>query len=166
MPIDNRAGLDISRFLQNQRHERFHAFVIHGKPFSGKTRFALKLAELLPGVAYLDLLTHVVADPQLSEQIDLFTPADLKKLILAHARDTSASVLLVDEIDFLIPIWGDLSGFQRLVAKLSQAETPAVIGFILQTTSPLEGWSLTSQNTGQSRILRLGDIQDVKPISP
>lgn len=151
--------VDIRRFIEAQNRERYKAFVVHGAPLTGKSTFARKLATKVEGGVYWDVLAHVAADPQLSSTVDLLDAPSLRDMTVAHANETGAKLLLVDEIDFLVYIWGgDLTELKYAVEKLSTAQSPTVIGIILQTHPDLEAWSLTNRNTSQSRILRLEEI--------
>ncbi len=141
MPINDVARIDIRQFLQRQLGERYKTFVIHGPPLASKTKFARKLAEVIPGGVYLDMLRYVSERPELAQQV-------------------GARLLLVDELDFLVPIWGDdLTEFKHMVRSLSIAQTPAVIGFILQTRFELEEWNLPNGANNQNRILHIENIQ-------
>ncbi len=152
--------LDMPTFLEAQRHERYRAFVVHGSPTQGKTAFARKLVELLGG-AYVDVLETVAGSRELSERVDTLSPNFLKEIALERAKQ-GANLVMLDEFDFLLPIWGsEQSRLFEIVRKLSVTETQAVVGFVMQTTPVLE--SLTLQNSaGQSRILRLDEIRGLK----
>ena len=148
----------IRQFLEQQRGERYRAFIIHGPPLSGKTTFARKLATTVPGCVYLDVLKYVTERPELAEKVDIIDAAALRKMVIASAAETGAKVLLVDEIDFLVHVWGtDLAEFKQVVKSLSATQTPAIIGFVLQTRHDLEAWNLLN-NANQSRILHIEDI--------
>ena len=152
--------LDMHAFLEAQRHERYRAFIVHGPPGKGKTAFARKMAALTNG-AYIDVLATVAGTPALEAEVDILDVGFLKRLAL-DAVKTGASVVLLDEFDFLLPIWGgDLSPLVEFVRKLSVTETQAIIGFVMQTTPVLETFVLAS-SAGQSRILRLDEIKGLK----
>ncbi len=157
-------SLDIRQFLQRQQGERYKAFVIHGPPLASKTKFARKLAEISPGGVYLDVLRYVIERPELAQQIDMIDVTALQRLVILYAINTGARLLLVDELDFLIPIWSDdLTEFKYMVRSLSVAQTPAVIGFILQTRYELEEWNLPNGANNQNRILHIENIQALQP---
>lgn len=158
MSINDTQRINIRIFLEQQRQERYRAFVIHGSPLKGKTTFAHNLAKMIPGGVYLDMLKYVIDRPELTQQVDILDTARLCDIILTHAKETSAKLLLVDEIDFLVHIWGsDLTEFKHMVKSLSKSLTPTIVGFFLQTQSDLEEWVLLGQ-AQQNRILQIEDI--------
>ncbi len=164
MSVNDVARIDILQFLQQQQGERYKAFVIHGPPLASKTKFARKLAEVIPNGAYLDMLRYVTERSELAQQVDMIDVASLQRLVITYAADKGARLLLVDELDFLVPVWGDdLTEFKHMVRSLSVAQTPAVIGFILQTRYELEEWNLPNGANNQNRILHLENIQALQP---
>lgn len=164
MSVNDVARIDIRQFLRRQQGERYKAFIIHGPPLSSKTKFARKLAEVIPGGVYLDMLRYVTERPELAQQVDTIDVAVLQRLVITYAAATSAQVLLVDELDFLVPVWGDdLTEFKHMIRSLSVAQTPTTIGFILQTRYELEEWKLPNGANNQNRILHIGNIQALQP---
>jgi hypothetical protein len=165
MLTDSPPLLDIMAFLEAQRRERFRAFVIHGPPLAGKTRFARKLAETTGGI-YLDVLAYVTNCPDLAQKVDLLDVPFLKRLSLAvappeeHQEAGIAPLVVVDEFDFLVPIWGDLEPFIEMVRKLSLTETRGVMAFVLQSRPSLDGLSMPI-TSGRNRVLRLEEIQNL-----
>lgn len=164
MSVNDVARIDIRQFLRRQQGERYKTFVIHGPPLASKTKFARKLAKVIPGGVYLDLLRYVTERPELAQQVDMIDVAALQHLVITYAANTGARVLLVDELDFLIPVWGDdLTEFKHMVGSLSVAQTPTIIGFILQTRYELEEWMLPNGANNQNRILHIENIQALQP---
>ncbi len=158
MQTGNPPRIHIRQFLEQQRGERYQAFVIHGPPYCGKTAFACQLTATTPGVIYLDVLKHVAACSELAQRIDLIDPHQLGRMAVTYAVQTKAQVLLVDEIDFLIYTWEEgLPAFQRMVEAISVTQTTAIIGFILHTQHALETWFLPN-TVGQNRVLHIEDI--------
>ena len=164
MSVNDVARIDIRQFLRRQQGERYKAFVIHGPPLASKTKFAHKLAEVIPGGVYLDMLRYVTERPELAQQVDMFDAAALQRLVITYSANTGAQLLLVDELDFLVPVWGDdLTEFKHMVRSLFVAQTPAIVGFILQTRYELEEWKLPNGANNQNRILQIENIQALQP---
>ena len=152
--------LDMHAFLEAQRHERYRACIVHGPPDKGKTAFARKLVDATNG-AYIDVLAKVAGAPELAAQVDILDAGFLKRLAL-EAAGQGTNVVMVDEFDFLLPLWGgDLLPLVEIVRKLSVTETQAIFVFVMQTTPALETFVLES-SAGQSRILRLDEIKGLK----
>lgn len=161
MPAADNPLLDIRAYIAAQHKERYKAFVIHSPPEKDaeRRRFAARLAALEGGV-YVDMLDKVAADSLLSETVDLLDTDFLRQVAL-DAASSGAGVVVVDEFDFLLPVWGnDLSGLQQMVATLSRTDTPCVIVFAMQTRPLLETWQLTNDQ-GQIRVLPLSAIQNL-----
>lgn len=147
----------MSAFLKLQRGERYRAFLVHGPPHCGKSTFARKLASQAGGT-YLDVLTTVATNPELAAEVDLLDAARLKRLAL-DAAPQEAGLVLVDEFDFLLPLWGgDLSPLMEIVRKVSPPETQAILGFFMRTMPIFESLGLHNR-AGQNRVLRLDEIQ-------
>lgn len=158
--------VDMLRLIAAQRRERYRALVVHGPPLTGKSEFARRLAASIPGAHYLDLLAHFAGDPDLADQVDVFDAATLRDLTVAYARDREATCLVVDDPDFLVHAWnGNLTEFQTVVSKLSAAQSPAVIVFVMQTQPALENWGLLN-SARDRRTLRLEEIAPLPPAQP
>ena len=159
MGIANSSLIDFQAFLTQQKAERYRAFLVHDLPREGKTAFAHHLAALCEQAVYLDVLQYIAMEPELARRVDTLDIPRFQSLILSVAAHRHAHLLLVDEFDFLLPIWGEsLPAFFHMVEKLSNRQTDAIIGFFLQTHPMMEHWSLFN-NARQPRILTLKDIQ-------
>jgi hypothetical protein len=159
MSAVNAAGVDMRAFVKALRGERYRSFLLHDAPLRGKSAFARKLADLEGGV-YLDVLGLVADSPNLRSRVDTLDSGLLKSLALQAAGER-VPLVIVDEFDFLLPVWGgEIAQVLEIVRKLSVAETPAVVGFVMQTLPALEQANLTTPS-GKSRILTL---EDVKPL--
>jgi hypothetical protein len=159
MPAVNAAGVDMREFVKTLRGERYRSFILHDAPLRGKSEFARRLAQLEGGV-YLDVLGLVADSPDLCSRVDTLDSGLLKSLALQAAGE-HVPLVVVDEFDFLLPVWGGETGpVIEIVRKLSVVETPTVVGFVMQTLPALEQASLTTPS-GMSRILTL---EDVKPL--
>ena len=76
-----------------------------------------------------------------------------------EAATPGTDVVLVDEFDFLVPVWGgDVSGLLEMVRKLSVSETQTTIGFVMKTVPAVEAFTLRDR-AGNRRILRWDEIQ-------
>ncbi|HEU5374049.1 MAG TPA: hypothetical protein VFV38_01290 [Ktedonobacteraceae bacterium] len=156
--------VDMRRFLQTQFKERYRTFVVYAPPQKGKTRLACQLAETISGGVYLDFLVYVTEHPELARQVDILDVASVQNIVINYAVEKRAKLLLVDELDFLIHTWEpDLTAFKHMIARgLSMAQTPATIGFFVQTHPALEKWSEERSllNTlNQNRILPIETVQ-------
>ena len=150
--------VDMLHLIAAQRRERYRALVVHGPPLTGKSEFARRLVASVSDAHYLDLLAHFARDPGLAGQVDVFDAAALRDLAVAYAHDREAACLVVDDLDFLVHAWnGNLTEFQTVISRLSAAQSPAVIVFVLQTQPALESWELLN-SAHDCRTLRLEDI--------
>jgi GTPase SAR1 family protein len=149
--------IDIVAFLQAQRGEREPAILVHGPPLAGKSTFARRLAEK-EGMATLDLLEHFARNARLAGEIDQADPARLRRLILDYADTTDASILLVDEVDFLLRVWGDnLVPFREMVRRLRHPTRAVAFAIFVQTRPELDTWSLVTA-ARRSRVLRFEEV--------
>lgn len=147
--------LDIRTFVSTMRGERFSSFVIHGTPL-GKSTFARRLAETESGL-YVDVLARVAEDKELSKKVDILDEAWLEELAREVAK-SGASLLVLDEWEFLIPVWGsDITPFLQRLARL---HLPCVVAWVLTTRPKLEEANLQRAD-GVSRVLKLEEIQAI-----
>jgi len=152
--------IDLQQYVAAWRGERYRTFVLHGAPLSGKSEYARALTEIVPGGLYLDMLTIVAGSPELSNKVDLLDPLALRDLVLKEAETHHSSLVMVDDLDFLVAIWGDLVAFRQMVATLAYTRAPAIIGFVLQSYPELENWQLLDSQ-GRSRIIRLNEVHSL-----
>lgn len=148
--------IDLVAFLRSLRSERQPSLLVHGPPLCGKSSFARKLAEK-NGWGYLDVLAMVAIRPELSTQVDRFDIPALRKLLLEQAK---ADVLVVDELDFLFPLWGDLRPFQEMVRSLVNAERPVGFAFFVQSRPEWNNWNLLTA----ARQNRVVDFEKIKSL--
>ena len=156
MPAANATLLDIHSFIAQQRAERYRAFVIHGPPLKGKSTFARRLAESEGGV-YLDILSLVHEDTELSKSVDTLDAAWLEGQVRA-AITGGANFVVVDEFDFLWPIWGN--DIEPLLYRIERfyVEAPAVVVWVMPTHRALNDTVMPRAN-GVSRVLPLEGIK-------
>ena len=134
--------LDLPAFLRSLRGERRTAMLIHGAPLCGKSRFARQLVEKMDG-GYLDTLEALSRRPDLSPAIDQFDPAALRQLALEFAESNPKDVIVIDEFDFLFPLWGgDLSPFQNMLHELYNPRRATAFVFFAQSRPEWEAWQL------------------------
>jgi hypothetical protein len=151
-----------AKYLEQQSHEDRQAFIIHYPALSGKTQFIKKASQVLPGIHYLDLLEHVLADSKLSSlgRIDINEFMDLILEIDKSLPDQTA-VLVIDQGDFVFNTW-DADEKQEFLHWLRvPLRTPSVakrtIVFVIQTDGVLSSGTL-SNTLNQSRILALNEF--------
>ena len=150
------APIDFSRFLTHQAQEKYKPFIIHGPGLCGKTRFAKLAVERLTGLAYLDVLDNLNNHSELP-RIDLFKPADLRKLLLEFPGPES--VVLVDNLDFLLNTWlaADKRAFWDLVDHDLGGVAKTFV-FIIQDDPELTGRPMLNTRK-ESRVLALAEIE-------
>jgi hypothetical protein len=148
---------DLPVFLQSMRGERQTTVIVYGLPFCGKSKFARALAES-KGWDYLDVMSVLSEQSETARKIDQIDISDLKQLILSQTGN--AEVVLVDELDFLFPLWGDLQPFKEMVRTLHNSARPVVYAFFLQTRHDWDDWNLFTAGH-QSRIFT---FETIKPL--
>ena len=155
MPAVNSELIDIRRFIAEQRAERFRAFIVHGAPLSGKSRFMREVAKREDGV-YMDVLSLIHDDIALSQRVDTLDAAWLEGRVRA-AIDEGATFVVVDDFDFLWPIWCD--DIAPLLHRIERFYTPspAVVTWVMPSHRVLDSAVIT-RATGASRVLRLNEI--------
>jgi hypothetical protein len=121
----------------------------------GKTRLARRMVAVLDAHIF-DLQTHFTADADLRARIDRYRPRDLEHLLLA--LNTPASLVAVDNIDFLLNTWTPRhkKEFVGMVERRLRAPgvTEKIFAFFIQT-GPLIARHTLTNTKGQFRILPL-----------
>lgn len=145
--------LKLPDYIATQATESYRAFIIHGPAMSGKTRLARRMADALDAYV-LDLQAHFVAHPDLCARIDRYRPRDLERLLLA--LDGPESLVVVDNVDFLINTWSPRHK-REFVAMIdrrlrSPRDTDKTIVFLIQTDPVIVRHELINTQ-GQPRIL-------------
>lgn len=153
-PVDQET-VDLPVFLESMRGERQPTVVVHGPPLCGKSKFAQTLASS-KGWAYLDVMALLSAQSEVSRKIDQMDVSSLEERIITQAEN--ANVVLVDEVDFLFPLWGDLQPFKEMVRALLNPARPVVYVFFLQTRHDWDDWKLFTASH-QSRIFAFDTIK-------
>ena len=152
--------MNIFSFLLSQRAQRYRSFFLLAPAGKGKTKFAWDLAKVKNG-AYIDVLEKVANTPELAKNVDLLNPEFLKTIAL-EAASADVNLVIIDEFDFLLPVWGqDTSKLIEMVRKLSVVDTDSVICFVMRTIPALEKLQLVNTR-GESRTLHLNQIDPLK----
>lgn len=149
--------VDLPAFLRASRGERQPTVVVLGPPMCGKSNFARALAAN-NGWRYLDVLTTLSDREDIVKKIDQLDVSTLRQHILDHLENSE--VILVDELDFLIPIWGDTKPFKEMVRTLTDPTHSVVFAFFLQTSHDWDDWNLLTASH-QSRIFT---FESIKPL--
>jgi len=144
---------DLRQYLTTQGQETFRACIIHAPAMSHKTKLARRIRDVL-GAYLLDLQAYFLEHPGLAERIDRFRPNDLEKLLLK--LDTPESIVVVDNIDFLLNTWTKrrLEGFAAMVdlRLKSPGVTDKTFVFMVQSNPVILRHKLKNTR-GQARIL-------------
>ena len=152
--------LDLPAFVRSLRAERRTAMLIHGAPLCGKSKFARQLAEKMDA-GYLDVLATVSSSPELCAEIDQFDVTSLRGLLLEFSTAHPQDVIIIDELDFLFPVWGgDLAPFKNLLYDLYNPRHPAAFVFFAQSRPEWETWQLQTA----SRQNRVVSFENLKPL--
>jgi hypothetical protein len=144
--------IDLPPFIHSLRTERRTAMLVHGAPLCGKSRFARQMVEKLDG-GYLDVLATISQRPDLSAEIDQFDPATLRLLALEFAASNPKDLIVIDELDFLFPIWDrDLQPFQNIIYDLYNPRRATAFVIFAQTRPEWDAWQLETA-ARQSRVI-------------
>lgn len=155
---------DIFGYLTWLGQERYRAFILHAEPHLGAqvSRFVQKVCASVDG-KYFDLLDFFINNPDLSAKVDSFGPANLRDLLVEHARGTN--LLVVDRADFLLDTWRrrERQDFFRMISNQWDGyknDMRAKLIFTLQTSLELESLQITDSQSNP-RVLRLSDFNDI-----
>ena len=154
--------MNFAKYLEQQSHEDRQAFIIHFPALSGKTQFIKKACQAIPGMHYVDLLEHTLADTNLSstERIEVNGFMDLI-LEIDKSLPDQTKALVIDQGDFMFNTW-DADEKQEFLHWLRvPLRTPSVAKrtfiFVIQTDGILSSAKLDNTRS-QSRILALNEF--------
>jgi hypothetical protein len=152
--------LDLPAFLHILRTERRTAMLIHGAPLCGKSTFARQLVDKLDG-GYMNVLETISQRKDLSRQIDEFDPSTFRLLTLEFAKSNPKDIIILDELDFLFPVWGDdLSPFQSMLYELYNPSRATAFVFFAQSRPEWESWVL--ETSGRlSRVVEFANLKSL-----
>ncbi len=144
--------------------ERYRAVILHAIPEKSPlmSRFCQKVCKQTNG-KYLDLLEFFIQSPNLSENIDSFSPEKLRELIIEQSK--GQSLLVIDRVDFLLDTWrkSERQDFFRFINNQWDGfkdGMKAKLMVVLQTSQEIESLKILDSQ-GQSRIFRLNDFNDI-----
>ena len=134
--------------------DRRRCFIITGRPGEGKTRLARQMAVRYGGKR-LDMLATFAADPELTTNVDTFTPRRCKAFLRPHA---TGELVLVDEAEFLWHRWDDAEKLEFLT--IIKTWSKAFFGFFLPADPVVDHFAIPDQD-GQPRIFSLHDLEAI-----
>ena len=150
--------------LVSLEQERYRAVILHAGPeiSPSMTHFCQKVCKQTYG-KYLDLLDFFIQSPNLSENIDSFSPEKLRELLIDQSK--GQSLLVIDRVDFLLDTWrkSERQDFFRFIKNQWDSYKDgmkAKLIVVLQTSQEIESLKILDSQ-GQSRIFRLNDFNDI-----
>ncbi len=150
--------------ISHLEQERYRALIIHAVPEKSPsmTHFCQKVCKQTDG-KYLDLLEFFIQSPNLSENIDSFSPEKLRGLLIDQSE--GQSILVIDRVDFLLDTWRrtERQNFFRFINNQWDSYKDgmkSILVVVLQTSQEIESLQILDSQ-GQSRIFRLNDFNDV-----
>jgi hypothetical protein len=151
--------MNFFEFLNRQKTEDRRAFIVCYKANSGKTAFAKQVAEAHSDVYYLDLQAYALKHPDLLVYFDF---SELENFLLTFNVDES--VILVDNMDFLINTWGhkDKDAFENWlkIQLRSPGMTEKTFVFFMQNDSFLGQMQLLNSR-GEARVIPLNSFESL-----
>jgi len=157
-------GIDIQEYLTKLGQEKFRSIIIHAKPESeAPLRHHVYQIRDKFGGGYLDMLSYFVADPQLSAELDRFTPDQFKTLL--QNKSKGKRLFIVDRSDFLLDTWrkSERQAFYRMIHMQWNSfieSMGATLIFSLQTSNEIESLKI-KDSRGNSRVHRLEEFNEL-----
>lgn len=150
--------------LVSLEQERYRAVILHAGPeiSPSMTHFCQKVCKQTYG-KYLDLLDFFIQSPNLSENIDSFSPEKLRELLIDQSK--GQSLLVIDRVDFLLDTWrkSERQDFFRFINNQWDSYKDgmkAKLVVVFQTSQEIELLKILDSQ-GQSRIFQLNDFNDI-----
>jgi len=157
-------GIDIHEYLTKLGQEKFRSIIIHAKPQSEKflRQYACQIRDKIDG-SYLDVLSFFVADPQLSAELDRFSPDQFKTIL--QNKSKGKRLFIVDRSDFLLDTWrkSERQAFYRMIHMQWNSfidSMGATLIFCLQTSEEIESLKIKDAR-GNSRVHRLEEFNEL-----
>lgn len=148
--------LNLKGFIKEQMQERYKHFIIYGPPLYGKTQLVKKIASDFGGL-YVDLLKDFYDDHKKKENIDTFGPNKL----IDYTRKifSEETVVIVDQMDFLLNTWDDLQ-FREFLVFVDQNQSDACCIFIMHNYRIFErGEPIKVNDKGKSRLINMFNVK-------
>ena len=156
--------INVFDVLDGLKQERYRTFILHSVPEKSPsmTHFCQKVCKQTNG-KYLDLLDFFIQSPNLSENIDSFSPEKLRGLLIDQSK--GQSLLVIDRVDFLLDTWrkSERQDFFRFINNQWDSYKDgmkAKLMIVLQTSQEIEALKILDSH-GQSRIFWLNDFNDI-----
>jgi len=156
--------INVFDVLDGLKQERYRAFILHSVPEKSPsmTHFCQKVCKQTNG-KYLDLLEFFIQSPNLSENIDSYSPENLRELLIAQSKNQS--LLVIDRADFLLDTWhkSERQNFYRFINNQWDSfkeGMKSTLVMVLQTSQEIEALKMVDSH-GRSRIFRLDDFMDI-----
>ena len=150
--------------LISLEQERYRSVILHAAPEKSPSmsQFCQKVCKQTNG-KYLDLLEFFIQSPNLSENIDSFSPEKLRELLIEQSK--GKSLLVIDRVDFLLDTWrkSERQSFFRFIKNQWDSYKDgmkAKLIVVLQTSQEIELLKILDSQ-GQSRIFRLNEFKDI-----
>ena len=150
--------------LISLEQERYRAVILHAVPEKSPSmsHFCQKVCKQTNG-KYMDLLELFIQSPNLSENIDSFSPEKLRGLLIDQSK--GQSLLVIDRVDFLLDTWrkSERQDFFRFINNQWDSYKDgmkAKLVVVLQTSQEIELLKILDSQ-GQSRIFRLNVFNDI-----
>lgn len=148
-------------YITTQQQETYRAFIIYGPALSLKTEWARQLCDKI-GAYLLDLQQYFLERLELKEKIDLFRPDDFERLLLELQKTISESVIVIDNMDFLLNLWSPKRQRDFVAISARRLKSPGTTNktfvFMVQD-HPAIIQSKLSNSLGVSRIVQLNEFE-------
>lgn len=149
-------------FYNSIKEQRYLSIIIHSKPNAGLSEFAKKSADIL-NAKYFNLYQYFLKNGELSSNIDSFTDQSLIEIL--HEKAKGSSILIIDQIDFLIDTWTKrefkdfLNMFDKQWDRWNLDSKTGLIVFI-ETNNVLEDADIKFQNDTK-KIYKLSEFSSL-----
>lgn len=146
--------MNILQLVDEQLLERYKHCIIFGPPLKGKSKVAQYISGEKSGL-YINLLLEFQNNQRLKEEIDIFSPENLKEFI-DNISKRGNKLIIIDHIDFLIHTW-DQTQLQELITFIEVSENNYCCLFIMQDYKFISKLTLKNEK-GNRRNINIFDI--------